>query len=211
MNPVAFQIGSFTVAWVSDNPTKAGVIAQRHARPPAPTAALQVDDGTGQRSAVRSLTLTFNTLVTIGVNGVVLTGPGGTTTLTPDFSLSTTPQTIVKYTVSGPGVTPAGLIDGNYTLTIRTNLVANFNPEGYDGDGNGTPGPDGVFTFHRYYGDWDGDRDVDNSDLVPFRLTFGLSNGAPGFRSCFDSDGDGDVDVSDLVAFRLHYGTTFPP
>ena len=62
--------------------------------------------------------------------------------------------------------------------------------------------------FHRYFGDLDGDRDVDGVDFLAFRNTSGLSVGDVGFNPVFDSDGDGDVDAVDFIQFRQRFGTS---
>jgi len=203
-------LGDFVVAWPSVDSPLPGIIAQRHFKPPVPRAVVQVDDGTPQRSRVESLIVTFNTLVNVSPGGITMVGPGGPVTLALDYSLSTTPQTIVKLTFSGNNVTPAGLADGRYALTIASAHVSNFNGEPYDGDGDGLPGPDGVFDFHRLYGDIDGDADVDAADFAAFRGAFGSFLGQPGFNRLFDSDGDNDVDAFDFAQFRLRYGLSVP-
>lgn len=204
------KLGDFVVAWSSTDSPLSGIIAQRHFKPPVPRAVVQVDDGTPQRSRVESLIVTFNTLVNVNAGGITLTGPAGPVTLALDYSLSTTPQTIVKLTFSGNNVTPVGLADGRYTLTIASQHVSNFNGEPYDGDADGLPGPDGVFVFHRLFGDTDGDADVDAVDFGVFRAAFGSFLGQPSFNRVLDSDGDDDVDAFDFAQFRLHFGQSVP-
>jgi hypothetical protein len=200
--------GEFVVAWTSEAPTLSGIIAQRHYKPPVPRAVVRIDDGTRQRSGIRSILLTFNTLVHLPPGGVHLVGPLGAVNLLIDTSPSTTPQTIARVTFAGPGVTAAGLVNGNYRLTIESELVTNFNLEEFDGNNDGLPFPDGVYDFHRLYGDMDGDRDTDAIDFGAFRRAFGTSEGVPLYRECLDGDGDGDIDAQDFNLFRLHFGVT---
>jgi hypothetical protein len=196
--------GSFVVSWISDESPLDGVLAQIYSGPPVPRATLTVNEGQAQRSSVRSLTLTFNTLINFAPGGVTLTGPAGPVTLIPDYSLSTVPYTVARYTFSGPGVTPGGLIDGVYTLTVNSSLVTNYDGDGYDGDGDGLPGPNGAFIFHRLFGDYDGNRRVEPSDFLAFRLAF-LSTAGPGFEYAFDNDGNGIIDAADFLQFRLRF------
>ena len=62
-------------------------------------------------------------------------------------------------------------------------------------------------------GDFDGDGDVDNEDLVKFAENFGRTNCfVPGVPPCLgDFDHDGDVDGSDLVVFKTDLGRTNCP
>ncbi|MEM6470887.1 MAG: hypothetical protein AAF802_15110, partial [Planctomycetota bacterium] len=59
--------------------------------------------------------------------------------------------------------------------------------------------------FFRFFGDHDGDRDVDLLDLNALRDTFRLTDSQMGFDSAFDYDNDGDVDLLDLNIFRTNY------
>lgn len=197
--------GNFVVAWIGAIAPVEGVMAQRYAKPPVPSATLTINEGQVQRSAILSFTLTFNTLMNIAPGGVTLTGPAGDVTLIPDFSASTTPQTTVRYTFAGNGVTPGGLVDGHYTITINSALVTNYDNEGYDGDGNGLPGPDAVFTFHRLFGDADGNRVVEPIDILAFRIAFLSSEGSGSWNYAFDYDGNGTVDPNDFLQFRLRF------
>ena len=59
--------------------------------------------------------------------------------------------------------------------------------------------------FFRFFGDSDGDRDVDGQDYGRFGLSFLKSDGTPGFNPAFDFDGDGDVDGQDYGNFGLRF------
>jgi len=150
-------------------------------------AGTQVNDGSVQRSMVRSLRVTFSETVTLAGGAISLTGPGGNVGYTLDLSQSTPSQTIAILNF-------ASLADGNYTLNLPAasvtdstgqHLAANY-----------------AFTFHRLFGDGDGDRDVDATDFAAFRSAFGTMG------LTFDSDGDGDVDASDFAAFRQRFGSS---
>ncbi len=71
-----------------------------------------------------------------------------------------------------------------------------------DGDGDGTPGGDKLFSFHRLFGDYNGDRTVDPADLFPYLQTaLFTSVGQPGYLAAFDFDGNGVIDPADLFPY----------
>ncbi|MBX7104277.1 MAG: hypothetical protein K1X57_09350 [Gemmataceae bacterium] len=155
---------------------------------------IRVNDGSAQRSRVTSLTVTFNTTVTLapGAFQLARTGPGSPATVTcnVDTSASTPTQTIATLTFSGPQTQFGSLIDGLYTLAITGFAFT---------DAAGVEGLDSMLSFHRLFGDSDGNRTVDSTDLLAFRLAF-LGTGPT-----FDFDGNGTVDATDFLQFRLHF------
>ncbi len=193
-------VGDATVVWSAIGSPLSGIIAQRFAPPPVPTATLKIDDGSGQRSSIRYLTLTFNTLVNIANGGVTLTGATGSVALTFDYSASTLSQTITKITFSGPATDFSSLKDGHYVLTLLSAQVQNYNGQTLDGDNDGLAGGDAVFMLHRLFGDFNGDKTVAASDFIQFRLVFG------GTSLPFDFDDDTAVSAYDFVQFRLRFG-----
>ena len=70
---------------------------------------------------------------------------------------------------------------------------------------------DHIFDFFRYFGDTDGDRDVDFLDLINFGVTFQktLADDPDEYDFRFDADMDGDVDFLDLIKFGFNFPTTF--
>ena len=60
-------------------------------------------------------------------------------------------------------------------------------------------------------GDFDGDGDVDGSDLAVFAADFGRTDCSPADPCEGDFDGDGDVDGSDLAVFAADFGRTDCP
>jgi hypothetical protein len=64
-------------------------------------------------------------------------------------------------------------------------------------DGNGD---DYVFTFHRLFGDGNGDKRVDSADFAWFRSVFGV----PGIS--FDFNKDGNISATGFVEFRKRFG-----
>jgi hypothetical protein len=184
--------------------------------PPRVTS-VQVNDGSAQRSRVTELTVTFSTVVTFAAVGmqpmrVDRTGPGtpGTVTLTADTTGSTPTQTVARLRFSGPQTESGSLIDGNYRLTVLSNLVT-AGGVALDGDGDGQPGGDYTLALYRLYGDGTGDRRVDNADFFLFRSTFGQGTGNPAYLAHYDFDGNGLVDNVDFFQFRTRFGTTLNP
>ncbi|MBX7102445.1 MAG: S8 family serine peptidase [Gemmataceae bacterium] len=169
---------------------------------PPRVASIIINDGSAQRSRVTSLTIAFDRAVTFS-NGLTQafqltrTGPGsptGAISFIADSAASTSSRTVV--TLSFPP-----LSDGNYQLSVIAIQVLE-NGIALDGDGNGSAGGNASFTFHRLFGDSDGDRTITAADFLAFRLMF-LSN-----NPVFDFDGDGQVGPGDFLQFRLRFLTT---
>jgi hypothetical protein len=164
-----------------------------------------------QRSIVTSVTVTFNKVVTfVGQQSAAFqlarTGPGGTTgnvTLAVDLTGSTATQTIAKLTFSGTltdgsAATPS-LVDGNYTLTVFSNQIT-----------GGINGGDSTSTLFRLFGDVNGDKTVNLTDLTAFRNAFGTSSTDANYRSFLDFNGDGQINLTDLTQFRNRFGIILP-
>ncbi|MBX7105908.1 MAG: hypothetical protein K1X57_17625 [Gemmataceae bacterium] len=195
--------------YVCDNPTvgtaKVWKVDMRTIMNPFPL--VHLNDFTAQRSMVTSATVTFSQPVAFVGNPadafvVERTGPTGTTgnvTLSVDFSQSTAFETVAKITFSGSFTQYNSLIDGTYRLTVLAANVYDGCGLVLDGNADGLGGDNLVYDFHRLFGDADGNRTVDSSDFLAFRLAF-LSN-----SPTFDFDGNGTVDSSDFLQFRLHF------
>jgi hypothetical protein len=174
---------------------------------PAAVQSVVVDDGSVQRSMVRSVTVTFDRLVNFGGSPSAAfqlsrTGPGttGNVTLAVDLSGSTTTQTIARLTFSGTLTEgPNSLVDGDYTLTVFNNQIQ-----------GGIQGGDNVSNLFRLFGDVNGDKAVNGLDLALFRTAFGTSLGNPNYVDYLDQNGDGTINGLDLAVFRTHFGTTLP-
>ncbi len=176
-----------------------------------------INDGSAGRSLVTSLTIAFNAVVDIQPDAFEVVHRGKQEQVLTSFTTEIVDnKTVVTITfLAGPSVVTraAGntLADGNYTLTIDHAKVA-YSGLLLDGDEDGTAGGDYVFgdalvdNFFRFYGDRDGDRDVDLTDFAYFRRTYGKGVGDTSFDPQFDYDGDGDVDLTDFAYFRRNYG-----
>lgn len=96
----------------------------------------------------------------------------------------------------------AALPDGNYRATLSAMGIYDGAGRPLDGDRDGVGGDEYAFEFYRFFGDADGDRDVDTLDLARQRRTRHRTAASPFFNSAFDGDGDGDVDTRDTLQFR---------
>ena len=181
---------------------------------------VQIDDGSGQRSMIRSLELTLNgnfvgglasipaaafQLVRVGggpsgqvavrVAGVVFDAATGTSRVTLDFL-----DTGDLATVAGP---LRSLADGRYELTISGSLILDAGGDALDADGSGEPGGRRVDQFHRFFGDLDGDGDVDAADYATARRF--LLGGPSFYNPLLDANGSGAHDPFDLNTFLANF------
>jgi hypothetical protein len=181
-------------------------------QPPPEIQGINIDDGTAQRSSIRLLQVIFDWPVVFAgnpANAFVITGPNGVIVPTVDLTSSTPTQTVARLTFSGPGTNFGSLADGEYTLRV---LSANVSTGGValDGDGDGQPGGDYVTNFHRFFGDYNGDRQVDIADFGQFNLAYGSNIGNPTYRAFFDWNNDGVIDIADFGQFSIRIFTPFP-
>jgi hypothetical protein len=217
--------------WVTSfgNGTRVGTVAP----PPTTVAAVQVNGGAAQRSAVRSVTVTFSGPVTFTggtANAAAafaltrLTNGGGGVGLIAAVATDGQGRTVVTLTFQAGGATDPlsnlngglpSLADGRYRLDILSSSVSGAGGQALDGDGNGTAGGD----FHsapdtapgtgpalyRLFGDATGNGGVDLSDLALLRGTFNASTGDSAYLGYLDSDDSGTVDLSDLGQFRSRF------
>lgn len=186
-------------------------------------ASVRVADGTSQRSNVKQLQVTFDGNVAIsdlnnGAFTVRQRGVAGGLVATQATTAVVNGRTVVTLTFGGAFVEASGsLKDGNYDLKIIGSKVT-FNGESLDGDSDGQVGGDYRFgadqndnlkaidNFFRFFGDADGDRDVDASDLGIFSLAYRKKPNA--YTYLFDFDADNDVDSLDLAQFNKRYRKT---
>jgi hypothetical protein len=172
----------------------------------------KIADGSSQRSVVRSLTVTFDSLVTIDPGAFVLTTTSGAP-VNVNVSLadvSGVTQAVLTFTGSLTDASRS-LLDGNYRLQILASHVRDAAGNSLDGNSDTVAGDAYVDEFFRLFGDVDGDRDVDANDHRAFQSTYRKRQGQAGFMAAFDADGDGDVDASDLFAFRQRFGLRLNP
>ena len=139
----------------------------------------------------------FQTFVQVqGAFALILTN--GTAPTVGIATATVNGKTEATLTFSGPGVLGGSLPDGRYTFRVLGAQVRDA------ADPAVAMGSERVETFHRLYGDSDGDRDVDNTDFAAFQNAF--NNVAGTDRTMFDGDGDGDVDSLDMRQFTKRFG-----
>ncbi|MFK8115238.1 MAG: choice-of-anchor Q domain-containing protein, partial [Rubripirellula sp.] len=198
---------------LSEEPTVDETFAVDNADDIAPRVErLEIDGGTGQRSVVRSITVTFNEQVSVDDDAFTLhTKSGVAVAVTPVISMIDG-KTQVVLSFGGSQVDASGsLIDGNYRLTMLDTHIRDAAGNAFDGSASGGAGGPRVDDFFRLYGDVDGDRDVDRRDYVFFRRTYRRTPGDLYFNPALDHEGDGDVDRDDLDLFRLNYRKRLSP
>ena len=131
------------------------------AAPPPVVLYRMVNDGTPQRSAVTNLSAVFNTGVSITPSNLLLRRLGDAAPVHPTNFALTYDAVSNKATWTFPGLPGRSLPDGNYAAAILANTVSNAAGVRLDGNADGRPGDPFVFDVFRYFGDWNGDRDID--------------------------------------------------
>jgi hypothetical protein len=196
----------------------AGTDFSRHFGIGPPTvASTSVNGGGVQRSRVTSLLVTFNSPVAFSgavANAFTLTRTGGGAvnfTATANLVGGVTIVTLTGFT--GSETQFGSLQDGRYTLAA---LAGQISSSGFALDGNGDGKPGDNYTFgdaqglYRFFGDFNGDRNVDIADFGLFSSTYGLNATQSGFISAFDFNGDGVIDIADFGQFSIRIFTVLP-
>jgi arylsulfate sulfotransferase len=161
-----------------------------------------VNDGSAQRSMVRSVTVTFDGSAVLDPGAIELRRQDGTL-LNAAVNISTVGgKSVAVLSFAGREFVGGSLADGSYTLTVRADRVHDRWGRELDGDSDGAAGGDRVERVTRLFGDGDGNGRIDGEDRVPFRSAFGTRVGDDAYRSWFDFDGDGDVDGRDNGQFN---------
>jgi hypothetical protein len=178
---------------------KVGVLLNANTAAPTVPAVTgtSVNNGAAQRSMVTSLTVTFNTQVTLGAGAFVVTPAAGGPAVPIAFTSSIVGGVTVA-TITFTGAIGGSIADGNWVLRTVASQVQNTS--------GGTMAADRTDAFHRLFGDVTGDRTVNGADFNPFRLAFGAGVGNPNYRADFDFNGDGVINGADFNEFRLRFG-----
>lgn len=169
-------------------------------------------DGTQQRSRIDQMVVLFDELVDVGSNGFLLQsrGENGSVVSTSHTIEDIGGKTQVVLTFNDHTRANGALVDDNYQVTIDQVTRRGTNVE-LDGEKNGVEGSDfvlgnkeshGVFA---YYGDTDGDRDVDGLDFGRFVMAFFKNLGDDGYNRNLDYDDDGDIDGIDFGQFKKRF------
>lgn len=181
------------------------------AAPPAKIESVVVNDGSAQRSMVRTLTVKFDRVVTFDPGAFGLQRANGSSVGLNLASSLVGGRTVAVLTFTSSGIIGGSFADGNYTLTIRGDRIGDEVGRELDGDRDGNGGGDSTDAFFRLYGDSDGDRDVDLLDLGRFLSTFGRRQGDRHYLDYMDFNGDDRVGVVDLLAFVHRLGKDLNP
>ncbi len=176
--------------------------------PPRLVGDLVIEGGDAQRSMVRTLELTIQGNVASSLDAsdflLVRHDETGDVSIIPTIAFDAATGVV---TLTFPDLTGASLADGNHTLTIVASGITT--PGGLPLlDANGQPfGSNPSFAFHRYFGDSDGDRDVDFLDTFRFQSSYLTNQAADRYDPRIDREADGDVDALDLFHFMKNHFT----
>ena len=164
---------------------------------------LSINDGAAQRSMVKKLALSFGEKVVLGTGAVTLTMSDGSDV--PDTTLLVSnpsgDQKNYVLSFSGIGVVGGSLADGIYDLSVAAAGVQDL-------AGNALSGSFSQ-RFHRLYGDYDGNKTVNNADYFWFKQTFNKSRGETGFLDLYDYDGNGTINNGDYFQFKKRFGVIY--
>jgi hypothetical protein len=163
-----------------------------------------LNDGHAQRSMISSITVTFDSLVTIDSGAFELRRQGSSLPVGLIAALrEENGRTVAVLTFSGHGIIGGSLFDGRYTLVIHGDKIRGESGQSLDGDGDGVAGGNRHDEFFRRFGDSDGDGDVDTNDRQRFLTTFSRRAGDSAYLWYFDFENDGRVGLIDLLAFTI--------
>lgn len=181
---------------------------------------ITVGDGTAQRSEVRQLTLNFSKPVTLGSGALTLDqlnsgGSGANDGSAPSDATSALGQPttsdggmtwVVPIVANTPFSDATGsLKDGIYSVTVHGAQVTD--------SANQHMGGDQSLTFHRLFGDIDGNKTINNLDYLNFKKSYGSTRNDPvtgsEYNPNFDYDANGTINNLDYLHFKANYGKTF--
>jgi hypothetical protein len=172
---------------------------------PATATLLPVNDGDVQRSRVPELKVEFSKIVTfVGAeaNAFELTRTdlkSAKSTITPTvFVDNSSGKTVATLTFTSAPAEFGSLPDGVYSLRVIAAEV------------NGMTTDYTAPTFHRLFGDINGNGKVTVSDYIQFDKTFGLSISDKGFVGAFDYNQDGKITATDYIQFDRRFGASIP-
>jgi autotransporter-associated beta strand protein len=179
----------------------------------------------GQNSVIRYIQVTYSSYVFLdpnlqsatdnfGVNLIEINGPNYQVNTNPangrliqaavlsSMYNRTNGNDTVIYRFTGPGTEYGSLEDGNYQLQFNESAIQGGGPSGPALAPAGDPFAVQAAQFHRYFGDANGDRAVDNTELVAFQAAYRSRLGMSSYRSYFDFNSDGLVDATDYSQFQ---------
>ncbi|MGD1277561.1 MAG: CARDB domain-containing protein [Tepidisphaeraceae bacterium] len=152
-----------------------------------------VDDGTAQRSMVRSLTVAFSSAVTLQSGAITLTDSSGNAVA---YTLSTADNITFRLTFVGGQFIGGSLANGRYVLTVHASKVS--------AAGGAQLSSDQMLNFWRFFGDFYGTGSVNNADKTLFTQVY--RGQATAYLAYFDYDGNGVLNATDTNAFNQDFG-----
>ena len=177
-----------TIAILSDWPTVTSVTA---------------GDGSPQQSMVTSLEIVFDQRVTLDPdNSLTLLDQRGGRVEDLEITNPSADSRTYLVTFSDPALLGGSLPDGWYRLIVGAGTVVNI--------GGMALADDYVHDFSRFFGDLDGDLDVDGDDQTHFNAAYQTSTGEPGFNAAFDENGDGFIGSDELARFLGNLSESLP-
>lgn len=173
---------------------------------PAPPAVdeFMVNSGVAQRSSVTELVFEFDQNVAITTDALVVLKLDTNEILSSRSIKLVYDSDTFTATFTFVGLAGASLPDGNYEVTLLSSQVTGITAPLVSSE------PVYVLHLHRLYGDVDGDRRVDISDLFSFRNAMNSNPGDAAYMSYLDFDADGEIGLLDLFQFRSRFDTELP-
>jgi hypothetical protein len=190
-------------------PANAQATTKVTVRPPL-VQSVAINDGSAQRSMVKSITVAFNQVVALDAGAFVLRSTAGNLLGLNQSVNVVNGQTVVTLTFAGSEIVGGSLPDGRYTLTVLGIRVRDSLGNSLDGDGDGQAGGDTLTSLFRLFGDVNGDGAVNGLDLTAFRNAFGTVATDAAYVSFLDFNGDGAINGTDLTQFRSRFGVILP-
>lgn len=210
------SFGNFSTSWQGTTATPGSVDFSADTTPPT-VISVDYNAGDEQRSTLTSIAVTFSEAVNTSLEAADLQ----IVNLTMNSVVSATdllmswdgPSHVATWLF--PNFQGGSLSSGNYAITLAsqhvTDEAGNHLDGNQDGQGTGNSDDDVVESVWRYFGDSNGDRNVDFLELFRFRSSYGTSDGEVGFRAAFDINADLMIAFADLFAFRANAFTTLDP
>jgi hypothetical protein len=183
------------------------VVADYHVIVPPTVSAVQIGDGTNQRSSFSQIKVVFDQVIhyagsdtaAYALQKIVDGNPAGSESFSiVTATVGTHSEATITFTSD---VVNGSIVDGRYRLTVLANQVF---------VGTTAMAANSITDFHRLFGDVNGDAVVNGLDLGFFKNAFGSQLGDAGYLSYFDFDGDGVINGFDFGQFRTRFGTMLP-
>ncbi|MDB5328393.1 MAG: hypothetical protein JWM57_3962 [Phycisphaerales bacterium] len=176
-----------------------------------------IDDGTVQRSNVRTITINVSRAVAmagIAAGAFTVTQLNGAITPTTATVSSVTPLagggTAIKLTLTQTGNSAASIVNGRYQIVINGAKIADTAGSLLDAAGTAVRGSSRTIAFYRMAGDADGNATVDFNDFLTLQNAFNSTVGSPSYNAGADVDGNGTVDFNDFLILQNSFNTTLP-